>query len=243
ILPGPFSTESVELCPGDSYTFQDGTTQNNIQSNLVYLSVFPQTSGCDSIVETVVNVSFSQGIRFSYSPNPIGPFDFDTRLSVLNPESSNYDWSIFDSDSLLVYSASDSAFDYQFENIAQNFTVCVSAVTSAGCTDTTCQEVPVTAELTVYIPNAFTPEIDGKEDRINDIFLPIIGGAIVENYNLNIYDRWGKRLFVSDDVLVGWDGRFKERPIPSDVYVYNLTFTTKGLSFLHQYRGTITIVK
>ena len=55
--------------------------------------------------------------------------------------------------------------------------------------------------------------------------------------------RWGKRLFTSTDATVGWDGRYNDKSIPSDLYVYTLTFTTQGLTFLNQYKGTITLVR
>ncbi|MBV6486022.1 MAG: hypothetical protein KFKLKKLM_02653 [Flavobacteriales bacterium] len=49
--------ESTSICSGGSYTFPDGTTQTNITALVVYNSNLTTTSGCDSIIETTVNVN------------------------------------------------------------------------------------------------------------------------------------------------------------------------------------------
>ena len=243
ITPGAFVEETIEICAGDSYTFPDGSTQDNIETNVVYASSFPNSNGCDSIVETTLTLAASQTPDFSFTPSTLGPFDFEAVFSIENSLNAAYEWSIYDGDSSLIFTSPDTGFSYIFNNIGGTYSICLTAISVAGCPVSECKPLTVETELTVYIPNAFTPEIDGELDRLNDTFQPIIGGVIVENFELNIFDRWGKRLFTSSDVNLGWDGRNKDRSIPSDLYVYTLTFTTKGLTFLHQYRGTITIVR
>lgn len=56
--------------------------------------------------------------------------------------------------------------------------------------------------LDVYIPNAFTPNMDG----INDVFKPIISGGEIEFYELVIIDRTGKEAFSSKEPSEVWDG-------------------------------------
>jgi gliding motility-associated-like protein len=243
ITPGAFAQETIEICSGDSYTFPDGSTQDNIETNVVYASSFPNSNGCDSIIETTLTLAASQMPDFSFTPSKLGPFDFEAVFSIENPLNGMYEWSIYDSDSSLIYTSSDTGFTYLFNDFGDTYSICLTTVSVAGCPVSECKPLVVETELTVYIPNAFTPEIDGELDRLNDVFHPIIGGVIVENFELNIFDRWGKRLFTSTDVTVGWDGRNNDKSIPSDIYVYTLTFTTKGLTFLHQYKGTITIVR
>ncbi|HAP68405.1 MAG TPA: hypothetical protein DCR04_01540 [Flavobacteriales bacterium] len=243
ITPGAFVQETIEICAGDSYTFPDGSTQDDIEANLVYSSSFPTGNGCDSIVETTLTLASSIKPDFGFTPSKLGPFDFEADFSITNPASGAYEWSIFDGDSSLIYTSSDTGFTYLFDNFGDTYSICLTPVSVAGCPISECKPLTVETELTVYIPNAFTPEIDGELDRLNDTFYPIIGGVIVENFELNIFDRWGKRLFTSTDATVGWDGRYNDKSIPSDLYVYTLTFTTQGLTFLNQYNGTITLVR
>lgn len=243
ITPAPFVQETIEICLGDAYTFPDGVTQNAIRTGMVYTSFLPSATGCDSVIETTLSVATSQAADFSMHPTKLGPDNFDAEFFIADPQSGTYEWSIFDNDSALLYSTTDTAMSYVFANVEAIYTICLETISAAGCPVSTCKMLAAETELTVYIPNAFTPETDGDLDGINDTFQPVIGGAIVENYQLIIFDRWGKKLFTSDDVNVGWNGRYNGRAIPADVYVYTLRFTTKGLSFTHYYTGSITIVR
>jgi hypothetical protein len=56
VRPSYLQTETVSVCSGENYTFPDGTTQNNITSQVVHLSSLQTVLGCDSIIETTVDV-------------------------------------------------------------------------------------------------------------------------------------------------------------------------------------------
>jgi PKD repeat protein len=81
-----------------------------------------------------------------------------------------------------------------------------------GCVDSLTHDTRVIVDGSgqIIFPNAFLP-IDGKFDgsyggMSNDVFRPVHYG--VQNYELWIFNRWGEQLFYSDDVLVGWNGRY-----------------------------------
>ena len=80
-------------------------------------------------------------------------------------------------------------------------------------------ERAVSAEASDYIayPDAFTP----NGDKLNDVFLPVYKGVIVE-YQLNIFNRWGELIFESKDIDVGWDGTYKDKLCKQDVYVWKV---------------------
>ncbi len=64
------------------------------------------------------------------------------------------------------------------------------------------------------IPNAFTPNGDGK----NDTYRILAKGVI--DFKLSIYNRWGQLIFVSTDINIGWDGTYKGLPQPDGEYSY-----------------------
>ncbi len=68
----------------------------------------------------------------------------------------------------------------------------------------------------IYIPNAFTPNGDG----VNDVLL-VYGTAIV-SVRLMIYNQWGKQLFISTNLLKGWDGTYNGERSPAGLYTYSL---------------------
>ena len=107
------------------------------------------------------------------------------------------------------------------------FDVTLVANNQWNCPDTFRLESAVTGKTagTLVFPNAFTPNNNGPGDGLydpmsfdNDIFFPLYDGVV--EYRLEIFNRWGELLFVSEDVRRGWDGYYRGRPAKQDVYVY-----------------------
>lgn len=114
------------------------------------------------------------------------------------------------------------------------FDVTLIANNQWNCPDTFSLPEAVLAEAAgdIEFPNAFTPSSsgpgDGRYDPLsitNDIFFPLYEG--VEEYQLQIFNRWGELVFESKDVEIGWDGYYRGEPAKQDVYVWkcNATFS------------------
>jgi len=76
-------------------------------------------------------------------------------------------------------------------------------------------------ERRIYIPTAFSPNRDGRNDYFTLYGIPS-SGEIIE---LNIFDRWGELVFFGknlqfNDLESGWDGRFNNQDLQPGVYVY-----------------------
>ena len=71
-------------------------------------------------------------------------------------------------------------------------------------------------EPTLFVPNAFSP----NGDHLNDFFGA--SGVSIKQYQLLIYDRWGEKLFESQDIHDTWDGNYQGNSSPEGVYVYIL---------------------
>jgi gliding motility-associated-like protein len=76
--------------------------------------------------------------------------------------------------------------------------------TDKGCVTVDTQYVKTRKRIEIYVPNAFTPGNDNK----NDYLRPAMMGFKQLNY-FKIYDRWGKLLFETKSDMPGWDGRVK----------------------------------
>lgn len=72
----------------------------------------------------------------------------------------------------------------------------------------------------IFVPNTFTPNKDG----LNEMFTAY--GIEVISYDMKIFDRWGELIFQTSDIDRGWDGIYKGRLVPNDVYVYKIEFAT-----------------
>ncbi len=105
--------------------------------------------------------------------------------------------------------------------------VCLTA-SNNGCSDQICYTVFIDGNDFIYIPNVFTP--DG--DNINDLFFITSGG--LKEYKLEIYDRWGLKVFSSENAGEKWDGRTTAGVICTDGTYYfilkAISVTTKDYS-------------
>ena len=94
----------------------------------------------------------------------------------------------------------------------------VKATNEDGCEESTNVTVivirPNCDESDVYIPNIFSPNGDSKNDEFR------IQSNFVKEVHMEIYNRWGQKVFESDNPSVGWDGKFEGRELPPDVYGY-----------------------
>ena len=103
-----------------------------------------------------------------------------------------------------------------------------------GCFDTLASPTPVTVvgSRLIVFPDAIVVYPSGPASEYYDpnipderVFRPISSG--VKKYKLEIYNRWGELIWVSEDVNKGWNGYVKGQPAKQDVYVWkvNVTFT------------------
>jgi gliding motility-associated-like protein len=54
----------------------------------------------------------------------------------------------------------------------------------------------------IYVPNAFSPNNDGKNDKL------FVRGNFIQDLYFTVYDRWGQKMFETRDINTGWDGTF-----------------------------------
>lgn len=96
-----------------------------------------------------------------------------------------------------------------------DYTVTLWAVNDAGCTDSTQLTVSVRPMYTIYIPSAFSPNGDGK----NDYFSPQGSGWNTDTYFMAIFNRWGQMLFKTTDINHAWNGLMPDgAEVQEDVY-------------------------
>ena len=121
---------------------------------------------------------------------------------------------------------------------SDSFLVRLITLDTAGCADTASQKLFVRDYLTFYMPNAFSPNGDG----LNEHFGPSFHNLEVESYMMEVFDRWGKRLYYSEDPLGSWNGRMfnQGEPLPSGAYVYRILLKVKHRP-LQQFRGSVIL--
>lgn len=148
---------------------------------------------------------------FTATPNSIMGGEYVSFVNTSTGATSYY-WSLGTG-----YSTSDSFPYYQYE-IPGTYTVYLVAVNQFGCSDTAQDTIDVKGGI--FVPNVFTPNGDGQ----NDVFHVTAGG--MKTYYIEIFNRWGEKVFDADSPNIDWTGRSTSGVQESDgIYYYILKAT------------------
>jgi gliding motility-associated-like protein len=88
----------------------------------------------------------------------------------------------------------------------------------------------------VFIPNAFSPNKDGQNDKL------YVRGPFIESFIFRVYDRWGELVWETTNLTEGWDGTFRGKLLDPDVYDYYLQATCVG-GLENIIKGNVTLIR
>lgn len=193
-------------------------------------------SGTCNIIDSTkftIQVFDKPAADFSASPQPPisnVPISF-TNLS--STDAVRFKWFFGDGDSLITTSRTVIQHEY---NATGTYNVCLIAFNQANCPDTVCKPVSTIINPAVDVPNAFTPGKNGLNSVV------YVRGFGIANMKFTVWARWGEKVFETNTKKIGWDGYYKGKLLPMDVYAYTLevqfsdgTKTTKT--------GDITLIR
>jgi gliding motility-associated-like protein len=104
-----------------------------------------------------------------------------------------------------------------------------------GCSAVTSVDM-TSKDYDLFVPNAFSPNGDGQNDKL------FVRDNCIKSMDFLIFDRWGNKLFESENQNEGWDGTYKGQPMNSDTYVYVLKATMFDKSVVEK-KGTVALVR
>ncbi|HEY0730960.1 MAG TPA: PKD domain-containing protein, partial [Chitinophagaceae bacterium] len=225
------------------WNFGDGTTSTEENPTHTF-SPGTYTISLVAIDSATCNISDSTSVTITVYPSPQALFDITspqpppvntpiTFNNLSSPDAVRFKWLFGDGDSLVTVSRALVQHEY---NATTTYDACLLAYNAQGCVDTFCRQVVSVVEPAVDVPNAFTP-LSGD---INSVVM--VRGFAIGKMKFIIWNRWGQKVFETDTNKVGWDGTFKGKLQPMDVYVYTLevefTDGTKASK-----RGDITLIR
>lgn len=232
-IPNSIGSDTT-ICAGDSlkltignwfksYLWQDGSTDSVL---------FAKEPGTYWVrIQAYCGYIFSDTVRISINSLPVDFIYHDTAICkdgslILQPYQnySSYLWSDGSAGPRLTITGSGR---YTLQVTDGN-----------GCKNT--EEVVVRQKTCAHFmqfPNAFTPDRNG----INDVFKPLKTIELVQ-YHLSIYNRWGQKVFDSDNPLTGWDGTVGGKLQNSNVFVWVCHYQTPGTD-IKELKGTVTLIR
>lgn len=192
-----------------SWDFGDNTTSTLQSPNHcysapgVYSVTLTVTTG-DGCSQTVVMNNYISvfGIpvaAFTVSPQPTTILSSTIYFTDQSTNASSWLWSFGDL-TVATSTLQNPSFTYP-DPICYRATLEVTSVD--GCVDSTSEDICIDPDVSIYVPNTFTPNQDG----INELFVPVTVGIDPDKYEFWVFDRWGNLIFYSDQLGEGWDGK------------------------------------
>lgn len=228
---------------GTSYVWSTGGTTPTIvvtPSSTTSYTVTGTTANCSSKAVSVVTVYGNPNAGFYMNPHELT--EDQPKLILLNGSTGKnliYEWTFGDPESGSETSKLINPF-HEYSHPG-TYTVCLKVTDSLhGCSDNACKEVIYKPQWTFYVPNAFTPG-DQSVD-LNNTFNAY--GTNILQFRMMIFDRWGTKIFESNELEKGWDGRVqgKSEVAQQDVYVWKIDLTDP-FNKVHHYVGHVTLLK
>lgn len=211
-----------------TWNMGDGNTVNDTMGSYLY-----NNAGNYEVMQ-VINLGACVDTAVKYvliSDAPLADFDYSLvdsqTVSFNNTSQGSASWQWLFGDS----NGSNSQNPNHHYNHAGDYHVWLVAVSDAGCNDSTMQVIVMpnpsdtlpAVKDAIFIPNAFSPNGDGN----NDIW-QVFANASINYFNLNIYNRWGEKVYESNNQATGWDGRYKGELQSPQTYVYMLTLVLQS---------------
>jgi len=242
-----FSDASQDLVPGATFFWEFGDGNTSLEKNPQNEYIAAGTYGVALTVSNTARclATTSKPNIIQVNPNPTALFEADPWLTTMDAPEIQF-WNLSESDSVIIL------YDWTFggegtsieENPTHTFTkpgdsipVIFIVETANGCLDTIFGKVGVTEFVRLFIPNAFTPNGDGVDDKFE------IKGTPVTDWNLYIYDRWGAQIWSTHNFETQWDGTDRSgNPVPLGTYIYQITGTDYKLEPIAQ-KGQVTVVR
>jgi gliding motility-associated-like protein len=159
----------------------------------------------------LVTVNPSPAADLSYRPLDPSTLLPDVNFHDLSLNPITWQWSFGDGDTSLIQGPSHTYAqpgEYEVTLVVSNIYGCIDSITYL---------VIVKEDISVFIPNSFTPNADGR----NEFFTPM--GSSLEDFDFWIFNRWGQEIFHGNEASP-WLG-YSERtgkPATEDVYVYKV---------------------
>ncbi len=238
----PYTAEFINNSLGGlrfEWDFGDGSSSDEITPTHLYANPGTYTVILKAFDSTSCNFEDKSSFTINVSANPTAAFIYtplqpeeNTATSFVNQSlgATSYLWSFGDGDSSTMTNPS------HYFPATGTYNVCLQAENDAGCIDTTCVDIKSMIKPLLDVPTGFTPGVAGSNSLIK------VEGFGIKQMTWSIYNRWGQKVFETNSRKMGWDGRFKGKLQPMDVYTYTLDVTFSDGAKVKK-SGDITLIR
>ena len=210
--------QDTTICQGDELTLTTGdpslttiwstgdTGESIVVGEAGTFTVMVEDNGCTD--EDAVTISVSEA--------PV--FDLGEDFSICDQVGGTLSIDLTDVDILWTTGETSNTID-----VTQEGLIGASVINSFGCesTDDVTVSFRVCQRFSLYRPNSFTPSAINEAN--NSFYTTPSEGAVINSFEMSIFNRWGNRVYTTNDITAGWDGLLNGRSANPGVYVYSIT--------------------
>jgi len=215
-----FGTDSQTVC--FKYTWINDSTYTSSNNSAVYTLVGQSATGCDSIVTLNLTIDTVNTIT-----------DYSNEILIAITQNSEYQW---------LYC--NTLLEVEGEQF-QEFTPIINGQYSVQIIENNCIDTSICISITnlidtyaegIGVPQAFSPNNDGNNDVL------FVKGNGIKTMIFEVYNRYGEKVFTSNNQNIGWDGKFKNKELNPSVFAWTLNCTFIDGSE-NNYKGNVTLLK
>ena len=232
-------TYKIEWDLGDGSTSSEINPVHTYQNPGIYSLNLKVTSpiGCKAQASypNLIEVKPSPKADFEFTPKKLSSLQTFAKFTDKSMGANKWSWQFGKNEG-------SSAFrnpSYNFQDTGLHV-VRLIVTHPSGCRDTLSKLIDIEPIATYFLPNAFTPNYDNTNDEFK-------GKGVYEGINgfkMIVFNRWGERVYETNDIEEGWNGRKNNTGelAPEGVYVYYVTFTgPRNKAF--SYKGFATLIR
>jgi gliding motility-associated-like protein len=231
-----------------SYDFGDQSTGNTCNPSHCFMN-----AGTYSIMYTVTDINGCPATvtypnLITVHPTPVAGFNVSPQITTIlspvitvTPNCTSCDTTTYSMGDTLGSFVTNLVTPFNFPYTDPGTYAITQYVSNQyGCRDTITDYVVIEPDWSFYAPNAFTPNGDMR----NDFFFVFGEGIDLSTFQMVVFDRWGKQIFVSSDINKGWDGKVNNGGdiAQIDTYVWSVHFRDET-GDLHKFVGHVQLIR
>lgn len=226
----------ISFCQGQSATFNagNGFAQYQWNNNSASPTLVATTAGTYYVTVTDANGCQGSDTARVLQVFPLPEFTLGTNFPLC-PGSTNLISPVPDNN-YTSYQWQDG-FNQNFYNVTDTGTYVLTVTNSNGCSFTASVQAYFNCPTTLYIPNTFTPNNDGK----NEEFMAY--GTNIHSFKMDIYNRWGEKIKTLPNIFKGWDGWLGDVKAPIGVYTYKVIYVDYNTMDEHVVLGSFSLIR
>lgn len=197
-------------------------------------------NGCEAQMDAFVASPTPPEAQFSADPLRASVFEPTISFANFSVNNELNDWIFGIEQQAGISQEIEPVFDFPSE--PGIYTVQLMVTDSIGCVDSMRVDIEILEEFLVHIPNAFSPNNDG----INDHFFIEITDLDPQDYQFQVFDRWGNVVFETNEYPTRWNGEGtidKNYYVPDGVYIWRIKAGSLRTTKKFEQMGTLTVIR